>query len=272
MSLPRGVVLVLLGLLEVGPWGTVLDARVFFLLLFAPGGSFNLRVGGCRKKLGLQATDPLPDDCDLAYVCQSHRGLCEFVVDPVAKSLNSFAVGHQRIQYDDTNGDVYCASQPERSATSRQLVTPPSPGKQKKKKHPGHMDCAQTKLRGFHLLGNMLKLFDTYYVMCPRCASICKYEFYKNIGPTFWCLNCASTPGKQVVEDVRCEFCAKPMRKNDLYFSIRVFDDLKTKRIRNINLCRIHFRHQYGNYTHLRQLSVLFASISADFTSMIFKR
>jgi len=96
------------------------------------------------------------------YVCRVCHQFKGFVVRPPPHHGMAGALGYDKVLYDDTTGQVFCARRPPRG--------PPGCGRRVSQ-------CATTPLVPVRMTGRVLACYGRLYLLCVRCGRPCPFEF-----------------------------------------------------------------------------------------------
>ena len=154
------------------------------------------------------------------YICRACKTFKSFIVRPTPADIHFYAIGHDKIMYDDDHDKYFCG---------RKIVRHQNQKRNKKKhqtdehlhnqmarsirRRDESMDCADTELLSVPMLGNMVQCYDKLYVLCPmpQCGRPCRFEFYKTsfLG-TFSCGRCRLI---ETESETFCGYCGEDTTK-----------------------------------------------------------
>jgi hypothetical protein len=149
------------------------------------------------------------------YICRACKHFKAFVVKQNKKDVNFFALGHDKVLYDDETDRVYCARRstknnapPKRKKSSgwkgRNQKVVRNQRARLKRRSDEHEECRHSELVPVFLCGKLLQCYDKLYTLCmqPGCARPCQFHFYKT-QHRFSCGRCTL----QEQQERRCGYC-----------------------------------------------------------------
>jgi len=141
------------------------------------------------------------------HVCMCCRQVRAFVVDDATASKHAWACGSHKVLVDDCTGKLYCGKRLEKSSALKHKVSNARPDYTCRNywKQQQNLMCKHSKLVEYEMLGMVLQLFGTLYMLCPYCLCLMVIRPERHNGGPLSCIHCQYK--KHTVAYERCFHC-----------------------------------------------------------------
>jgi hypothetical protein len=170
--------------------------------------------------------DGIPPKSDIFYICTCCKKFKGFIDG----NNSAHAWGREKMIYDYTSGKLYCSSK-----TAKR----------------NNVDCFNTECMPISLLGKMVQCYEKCYILCPRCARPCIFDFSNHCGSQYACNACAAA---LQTRRVACVFCGTPAQRGDRWSTVVVAGEEET-------LCDTHYLRQFRHVKEWDSKGDLFRAI-----------